>query len=253
MNNFVENFEDFQVGENLVKLKMLDSFKYSDQTRFMEEGTRNIQSLEINKTILNQLNFKLSGNLRVLKLSPIYFHCDFFEIKFDQFLFVIESLATNRILTEFQLGTRHGNLKTKIFNDRIYEKERMLSTQKLGSALKKVFWENSTLKKMVIQYKHANFDGSLAIASSLIESVQRGVSAIESFNFFPIREYIANPHLRDIGLYEHLDFFDAPTHDPLYCAVVVALVLKCPNQYDSFSFPKQKEAYAYYEHKVRLN
>ena len=42
VNNFVENFEDFNVGPNLRKLEMHDSFKYSDQTKFLENGTQNV-------------------------------------------------------------------------------------------------------------------------------------------------------------------------------------------------------------------
>ena len=32
---------------------MLDSFKYTDQTRFLDEGTNNVTELVINKTILS--------------------------------------------------------------------------------------------------------------------------------------------------------------------------------------------------------
>ena len=32
---------------------MLDSFKYTEDTRFLEEGTRNVKELMINKTILS--------------------------------------------------------------------------------------------------------------------------------------------------------------------------------------------------------
>ena len=77
---------------------------------------------------MTQKNFKLSENLLVLKLTPVNYHSEFFEIKFDQFLFVLENLAYNRTLTHFEIGIRHGNLKNKIFNDKLYEKERLLST-----------------------------------------------------------------------------------------------------------------------------
>jgi hypothetical protein len=75
---------------------MLDSSKYSDQTKFLEDGTKNIQSLKINKTILNQKNFKLSQNLQELILNPVNHYSPFFELKFEQFLFVIESMAANK-------------------------------------------------------------------------------------------------------------------------------------------------------------
>ena len=107
---------------------MLDSFKYTEETRFLEDGTGNVEELLINKTILFQKNFKLSDKLKILKLTPVNYHSEFFEIKFDQFLFVLENLADNRNLTHFEIGIRHGGLKKKIFNDRLYEKERMIST-----------------------------------------------------------------------------------------------------------------------------
>jgi hypothetical protein len=83
VNNFIENFEDFRIGKNLKKLSMLDSFKYTEETKFLDEGTSNIEYLNINKSILFQKNFKLSSNIRVLKLSPINYYSEFFEIKFE--------------------------------------------------------------------------------------------------------------------------------------------------------------------------
>jgi hypothetical protein len=65
---------------------------YTEKTKFLEEGTKNLTELTISKTILNQKNFRLSENLTVLKLSPVNFGSDAFEISLDQFLFVIESL-----------------------------------------------------------------------------------------------------------------------------------------------------------------
>jgi hypothetical protein len=72
-------------------------------------------------------------------------YSEFFELKFDQFIFVIESLANNRTLRHFEIGVRHGNLKKKIFNDKLYEKERVFSSQKLSHALTKVFTNNKHL------------------------------------------------------------------------------------------------------------
>ena len=40
--------------------------KYTDRTRFLEEGTGMLDKLVINKTILNQKNFRLSDTLKVL-------------------------------------------------------------------------------------------------------------------------------------------------------------------------------------------
>ena len=82
----------------------------------------------INKTILNQRNFKLSNTLHTLIFSTVNHYSEFFELKFDQFIFVIESLANNRTLRHFEIGVRHGNLKKKIFNDKLYEKERVISS-----------------------------------------------------------------------------------------------------------------------------
>lgn len=51
--------------------------------------------------MLNQKNFRLSESLLVLKLTPVNFGADSFEISLDQFLFVIESLQYNTSLSEF--------------------------------------------------------------------------------------------------------------------------------------------------------
>lgn len=51
-----------------------------------------MEEMVINKTILNQKNFRLSDNLKVLKLIPVNYSTDTFEISFDQFVFVIENL-----------------------------------------------------------------------------------------------------------------------------------------------------------------
>ena len=92
VNNFIENFEEYQIGPNMRKLTLRDSFKFTEKTRFLDEGTKGIEELTINKTILNQRFFKLDESLRMLKLCPVNFACDVFEISFEQFVFVIDQL-----------------------------------------------------------------------------------------------------------------------------------------------------------------
>ena len=53
VNNYIENFEDFILGESLRKLTIRDSMIYTERTKFLEEGTKNLQHLVLNKTILN--------------------------------------------------------------------------------------------------------------------------------------------------------------------------------------------------------
>ena len=84
--------------------------------------------LDINKTILNQVNFSLGDKLRVLKLNPVNFPTEIFEISFDQFIYVLESMQFNTTLVELEIGVRHGMLKNKIFNQSLYEKERKHTT-----------------------------------------------------------------------------------------------------------------------------
>lgn len=83
VNNYLENFEDFSLGERLTKLTLRDSMIYTDRTKFLENGTSNIKYLEMSKTILNQKNFRLTENLQVLKLGPINFAADSFEVSYD--------------------------------------------------------------------------------------------------------------------------------------------------------------------------
>ena len=64
-------------------LAIKDSMIYTDRTKFLEEGTKNLQELVVNKTILNQKNFRLSDNLMVLKLTPVNFNTDSFEIQME--------------------------------------------------------------------------------------------------------------------------------------------------------------------------
>jgi hypothetical protein len=56
---------------------------YTERTKFLEGGTGNITHLDMSKTILNQKNFRLSENLLVLKLNPVNFAANSFEISFD--------------------------------------------------------------------------------------------------------------------------------------------------------------------------
>ena len=92
----------------------------------------------------------------------------------------------NRTLQHFEIGVRHGNLKKKIFNDKLYEKERMIATQRLSNALTKIFQHNKVLHTLVVQYKHANFDVALQITANLIHAVKNGFSNIKVFNGFPL-------------------------------------------------------------------
>lgn len=59
VNNFIENFEDYNIGMNLRKLTLRDSFKFGEKTRFLDEGTKNLEELTITKTIISQRFFKL--------------------------------------------------------------------------------------------------------------------------------------------------------------------------------------------------
>lgn len=65
------------------KLILKDSMIYTEKTKFLEEGTNRIEELSINKTILNQKNFRLSESLQVLRLCPVNFGTDSFEISMD--------------------------------------------------------------------------------------------------------------------------------------------------------------------------
>ena len=53
VNNYLENFEDINVGPSLKKLVLRDALKYSERSNFLSLGTLNIRELHINKTILN--------------------------------------------------------------------------------------------------------------------------------------------------------------------------------------------------------
>jgi len=233
VNMYIENFEDVVLGRSLRKLTLRDSLKYTERTRFAEEGTSALEEMVINKTILNQKNFRLSDNIRVLKLIPVNYSSDTFEISFDQFVFVIENLQYNTTLEHFEMGIRHGNMKKKIFNAILYEKERRVCTKRLANALVKVFAHNQTLKNLYIQYKHANFDECIKIGHHLINSRRQGLNRVDTFNGFAISNYLAdftNPEsweqsLQKVLLHEKERDFDDATFDPLYCGLIVALIV----------------------------
>ena len=69
----------------------------------------------------------------------------------------------NTTLEELKIGIRHGKLKRKIHNHGLYERERKHATQKLALTLNKVFTKNTTLQKIFIQYRHADFEESIRI------------------------------------------------------------------------------------------
>ena len=53
VNCYMENFEDFEVGQRLKKLTLVDSLLYNERSKFLEHGTGNLSHLCINKSILN--------------------------------------------------------------------------------------------------------------------------------------------------------------------------------------------------------
>ena len=73
------------------------------------------------------------------------------------------------------------------------------------------------------------------------------------FNGFSINEYLKNKHIKQVSLHELLDGFDSATNDPIYCAVVVTLVLTFDKQYESFKFAYQNSAFEYYYQKALMN
>jgi len=97
--------------------------------------------------------------------------------------------------------------------------------------LVKVFAHNQTIKKLFIQYKHANFDECIKIGHHLINSRRSGLNRIETFNGFPITNYIAETPdqteqiLRTVMLCEKEQDFDDSTFDPIFCGLVVALII----------------------------
>ena len=95
---------------------------------------------------------------------------------------------------------------------------------------------------------------SLQIAANIINSVRNGINNIRVFNGFPIKEYLESPELNDISLFEQLEGFDAPYVDPLYNALVVALILSEDKRFQNLKFAYQNDAFEYYFNKaVYLN
>ena len=56
---------------------------YTEHTRFLERGTGSLLELNVSKTVLNQKNFRLNDQLQVLRLLPLDYTPDPFEISFD--------------------------------------------------------------------------------------------------------------------------------------------------------------------------
>lgn len=42
INNFIENFEEWFIGKSLKKLTLREAFKFTEKTKFLEEGTKNV-------------------------------------------------------------------------------------------------------------------------------------------------------------------------------------------------------------------
>lgn len=97
----------------------------------------------------------------------------------------------------------------------------------------KVFAHNQTLKRLFLQYKHANFDECIRLGHHLINSRRQGLNRIGWFNGFPITDYLtdsscaeaAQQAMRVVNLCEKESDFDDATFDPLFCGLVVALIV----------------------------
>jgi hypothetical protein len=110
------------------------------------------------------------------------------------------------------------------------------------------------LKSIVIQYKHANFDECIKIGHHLLSSRRQGFNAIERFNTFKFTDYQRTRNsekiLKDISLGSKESDFDRADFDPLYCGLVVALILVCEKEGHGLSkilFEKQDQAFAQYK------
>ena len=115
-------------------------------------------------------------------------------------------------MTTFEIGIRHGNRKKKIFNQDLYEKERKTMTLQLASVLAKVFANNRRLVNLTVSYKN------------LICSIKAGLNSIKTFNGFPVYDYIFYK-LPRISVCELNQDFDYASYDPIYCALVVKLIM----------------------------
>ena len=94
----------------------------------------------------------------------------------------------------------------------------------MSAALAKVFANNRALTHLVVTYKHAHLEDCLKIAENLICSVKAGLNTLKYFNHFPIYDYIFYK-LSRVNLCEMVKDFDFAHYDPLYCALVIKLVM----------------------------
>ena len=94
----------------------------------------------------------------------------------------------------------------------------------LSGALSRVFANNKSLIHLVVSFKHAHFEDCLKIAENLISSMKAGLNNLRSFNKFPIYDYIYY-RLTKANLCEKDEDFDYAHYDPLYCALVIKLLM----------------------------
>ena len=52
VNKFVESTETYKLSPLLKNFELRDGIKYSERTKFLENGTLNLERLSLNKTIL---------------------------------------------------------------------------------------------------------------------------------------------------------------------------------------------------------
>jgi hypothetical protein len=103
---------------------------------------------------------------------------------------------------------------------------------------------------MVVSYKHANFEDCLKIAENLICSVKAGLNNLRTFNSLPIYDYI-NYKLSRISICEMPTDFDFASHDTLYCALVVKLLMLQSYNLNTLEFnPTVTAVHEFYQRKV---
>ena len=123
-------------------------------------------------------------------------------------------------------------------------------TIQLSAALAKVFANNRSLQHLVVSYKHANFEDCLKIAENLICSVKAGLNTLRTFNSFPIYDYI-NYKLSRVSICELPLDFDFASHDTLYCALVVKLLMLQSYNLNTLEFnPVVAAIHEFYQRKV---
>ncbi len=88
----------------------------------------------------------------------------------------------------------------------------------------KVFANNRTLTNLIVSYKHAHLEDCLKIAENLICSVKAGLNNLRYFNNFPIQDYLFYK-LSRVNLCEIARDFDFSHYDPLYCALIIKLIM----------------------------